>query len=75
MNMWSEDHTEMGQDAVVQKSFRESGWLGRLVSRRRDGRARVAAADCFPDHDKWRRKIQSLSEECDALRRKMQCSA
>ena len=75
MDVWSETSSEMGQGTVFLKSVLDRGWLGRMLSRRRNCRGEDPSAVCVAEHGEWSHRIQSLSEECDALRRKMQFSA
>lgn len=75
MEVWSEKVSEAGQGSVVAQSIMARGWLGRLVAWRRISREEGPPAAGAAELGEWTRRIQSLSEECDALRRKMQFSA
>jgi hypothetical protein len=74
MEVWSDVSLETGRGQAVLKSMLEMGWLGRLISRRRSGLNGVTATGCS-ENGEWTRRIQSLSEECEALRRKMSLSS
>ncbi len=74
MDVWSDAIFETGRSQDVRKSMLEMGWLGRLISRRRSGLNGGSATGCS-ENGEWTRRIQLLSEECDALRRKMALSS